>query len=179
MRLDTFDNTQFRRGRSRLVEALWVAVGGLLFSSWIPGSAWRAWLLRAFGAHVGTGVVIKPRVRITFPWKLQVGDHSWIGEQVWIDNLDQVAIGSHCCISQRAYLCTGSHRWDLPTFDLVTRPIRIADHCWLAAHCRVAPGVAVEEGAVLTFASVAFNDLSAWTIHHGNPAQAVKPRPRA
>jgi hypothetical protein len=89
---------------------------------------------------VGTGVVIKPHVRVKFPWKLYIGDHSWIGESVWIDNLAQVTIGSNCCISQGAYLCTGSHRWDRDTFDLVTKPIVIEDQCWVGAMARVAPG---------------------------------------
>lgn len=164
MRLADFSNDDFDRGRSRLVEAGWRSVEGLFFNSWLPGSSWRVWLLRRFGAMVGQGVVIKPHVRVKFPWKLCIGDHSWIGESVWIDNLAEVSIGSDCCISQGAYLCTGSHRWDKEAFDLESRPIVIEDQCWVGAMARVAPGVVLRKGAVLAFGQIAFGDLAAWTI---------------
>lgn len=176
MHLDQFDNSGFDRGRPRWVEALWNLVQGLVFGSWIPGSAWRAWLLRVFGASVGKGVVIKPHVRVKFPWKLQLGDHSWVGERAWIDNLDEVRIGNHCCLSQGVYLCTGNHRWDSERFDLVVAPIEIQDYCWLGAMARVAPGVTCEEGAVLSMGGLATSRLQAWFIHEGIPAEAVKPR---
>ena len=133
MRLDKFNNSGFSRGRSFLVETAWRIAEGLLLNSFLPGSAWRAALLRVFGASIGKGVVIKTHVRVKFPWKLSIGEHSWVGESVWIDNLTDVHIGNHCCISQGAYLCTGNHRWDRETFDLEARPIRIEDHCWIGA----------------------------------------------
>ena len=176
MRLDRFDNSAFDRGRSRIVEVCWRFLEGLFFNSWLPGSAWRVALLRAFGATIGTGVTIKPYVRVKFPWKFTIGDHSWMGESVWVDNLDQVSIGSHCCISQGAYLCTGSHRWDQESFDLQTRPIIIADQCWVGAMAKIAPGVVMAEGAVLTMNSVAVNELIAWHIHSGQPALPIKQR---
>ena len=111
------------RGRPWLVEAAWMCVQALLFGTWLPGSRWRVWLLRLFGSRVGRGVAIKPRVRVKFPWKLSVGDHSWIGECAWIDNLCDVAIGSNCCVSQGAYLCTGNHDWSDPAFALITKPV--------------------------------------------------------
>jgi putative colanic acid biosynthesis acetyltransferase WcaF len=176
MRLDRFDNAGFDRGRPWLVEALWRVVDGLLFRSWLPGSGWRAGLLRLFGAQVGPGAVIKPRVRVTFPWKLRMGAHCWLGEQAWIDNLAEVRIGDHCCISQGAYLCTGNHRWDRETFDLVADPIVLEDHCWIGAMARVGPGVVCREGAVLTLGSVAAADLAAWHVHSGAPARSVSAR---
>ena len=179
MHLDAFDNSDFDRGRPRVVEATWRAVEGLFFQSWIPGSAWRVWLLRVFGASLGRGVVIKPHVNIKFPWKLSIGDHSWIGEKVWIDNLAKVSIGNHCCLSQGAYLCTGNHRWDKDSFDLTTSPIRIEDHCWIGAHARIAPGVICHEGSVLSLGSIATTDLQEWHIHSGLPAKSVGFRPQA
>ena len=176
MRLDTFDNNGFDRGGSKLKELLWLAIAGLFFSTWLPGSSWRVALLRLFGAHIGKGVIIKPHVRVKFPWKLSIGDYSWIGEQAWIDNLAPVSIGSHTCISQGVYLCTGSHDWSLSTFDLITKPITIADQAWLGAFSRVAPGVLVEQGAVLALGSVATQALQEWMIYSGQPAMAIKPR---
>jgi putative colanic acid biosynthesis acetyltransferase WcaF len=174
--LARFSNEQFSRGRPRLVEALWLLVQWALVSSWIPGSAHRRWLLRAFGARVGRGVQIKPGVRVKFPWRLEIGDHSWIGEDVWIDNLAPVAIASDCCISQRAYLCTGSHDWSRPTFDLIVHPIEIKQAAWVAACSIVGPGVTVGEGAVLGLGSVATRDLDGWTIYAGTPAQPIRKR---
>lgn len=178
MRLDQFDNSGFVRGRSRPVEALWRLLEGLLFNSWFPGSAWRISLLRLFGAQIGNGVVIKPYVKIKFPWKLTIGDHSWIGEKAWIDNLAEVRIGNHCCISQGVYICTGNHRWDADSFDLVTAAVQVEDHCWIGSKARLAPGVVCRTGSVLSIGSVATKNLEPWQIHTGVPAQASKERPR-
>ena len=177
-RLDLFDAKRFDRGRPAWVEVLWLVTQGILVDSWIPGTRHRAWLLRLFGARLGRGIVIKPHVRVKFPWRLSAGDHCWIGEGVWIDNLDEVVIGDHVCISQNAYLCTGSHDWSKEAFDLVTRPIEIRDHAWIGAKSVVAPGVCVGEGAVLGLGSVATSSLTDWKIHRGNPAIAVRPRTR-
>ena len=176
MRLDEFDNAGFDRGASRLRESLWIVASGVLVASWMPGSAWRRAILRAFGARIGTGVVIKPGVTVKFPWRLSVGGHCWIGEGVWIDNLAHVSVGSHVCISQGAYLCTGSHDWTRTGFDLLVRPIRIADHVWVAAMGRIAPGTSIEEGAVLCLGSVAQGRLTSWGIHAGMPARRVRDR---
>lgn len=177
MRLDTFDNSNFERGRPAWVEAAWRLAEGLLLNSFVPGSGWRAALLRLFGASVGRNVVIKPHLRVKFPWRLSVGDHSWLGEQVWIDNLADVEIGSHCCVSQGVYLCTGNHRWDRESFDLEAVPIRIEDRCWIGAGAKLGPGVVCREGAVLTLGSVAVAELEPWQVHSGNPARALKARP--
>ncbi|MGK7659765.1 MULTISPECIES: WcaF family extracellular polysaccharide biosynthesis acetyltransferase [unclassified Marinovum] len=176
VRLDLFKNDDFSRGRSRLVEALWVFVGSWAVASNFPGNGLRVTVLRLFGARIGRSVVIKPRVRVKFPWRLEIGDHSWIGEAVWIDNLAQVQIGSHVCVSQGAYLCTGSHDWSRETFDLVTKPIVIGDGAWVCARANVAPGVTVENGAVLGLGATATNNLKSMTINNGNPARMVRER---
>ncbi len=168
----------FTRGRSALVEALWLLVQALLVSSWLPGSWHRRLVLRMFGAQIGDGVIVKPGVRVKFPWRFTVGNNSWLGEDVWIDNLAPVSVGADCCISQGAYLCTGSHDWSKPGFDLITRPINICDHAWIAAGASIGPGVTVGAGAVLALASVATADLEPWSIYRGNPAAAIRERSR-
>jgi len=168
--LAEFRNPEFSRGRSRAVETLWLAVQWAFVSSWLPGSAHRRAALRLFGAKIGAGVVIKPGVRVKFPWRLEIGEHSWIGEDVWIDNLAPVVIGADCCVSQGAYLCTGSHNWKSRTFDLITKRIRVEDGAWIAAKAVVAPGVVVGEGAVLGLGSVATRDLAPSGVYRGNPA---------
>lgn len=166
----------FTRGRPALVEALWLLVQAIFVSSFLPGSWHRRALLSLFGARIGARVVIKPGVRVKFPWRLSVGDHSWIGEHVWIDNLAPVAIGKDCCVSQDAYLCTGSHDWTAPGFDLITGPITLEPGAWVAARATVGPGVTLGRGAVLGLGGVATRDLDAWTVYAGVPATAIKQR---
>jgi putative colanic acid biosynthesis acetyltransferase WcaF len=176
VRLDLFTNPEFSRGASRATELGWIILSGLLVESWLPGSAWRRLLLRIFGARIGTGVVIKPRVRVKFPWCLEVGENAWIGEAVWIDNLDRVTIGANACLSQGAFLCTGSHDWTKESFDLITKSIQIGEGAWVGAHSIVAPGSTIGEGTVLTLSSVGMGELASWTIYSGSPARAIKKR---
>lgn len=178
MRLDLFTSRGFDRGAPRWKEALWLLANGLLLSSWLPGAAWRRALLSAFGARIGRGVIFKPGVRVKFPWRLEIGAHAWIGEDVWLDTLAPVRIGAHACLSQGVYVCTGSHDWSSESFDLVTNSVTIADHAWLGAQSCLAPGAYLEEGAVLSMAAFGRGHLAAWTIYSGNPATIRKLRPR-
>jgi putative colanic acid biosynthesis acetyltransferase WcaF len=120
--------------------------------------------------------VIKPQVKITFPWKLTMGDYVWLGEECWLLNLEKIVIGNNVCISQQAQLCTGSHNYKRPTFDLIVAPITVEDGAWLAASCWVGPGVTVGTHAVLTAGSVAAKSLEPWGIYRGNPALFLRQR---
>lgn len=148
--LDKYDSGDFERGVPRWKEAAWWLVRSLFFAPWFPlPSVVKVWWLRLFGAKVGVGVVVRSRVNITFPWRFECGDHVWIGDEVMILSLAPVNIGSHVCISQRAFLCTGSHRFSREAFDLVTRPISIGDGCWIAAQAFIAPGVSLPSGTLV------------------------------
>lgn len=136
------------------VQACWVLLGTPLLASELPGSSWRRGLLRAFGARIGRGGRIKPRLRVKFPWRLSVGDDCWLGEAVWIDNLAPVRLGDRVCISQGAYLCTGNHDYTSPGFDLRLGPITIDDDAWIAAMAILAPGTRVGAGAVVGLGTV-------------------------
>jgi putative colanic acid biosynthesis acetyltransferase WcaF len=158
-------------GASAIKQVLWYFCNILVLkNSLLPGSGIRIFFLRAFGARIGKGVVIKPSVNIKFPWKLQVGDQSWIGEKVWIDNLEQVVIGQSVCLSQGAFLLTGNHDYKKITFDLITAPIQLEDGVWIGAAAIVCPGVTCGSHAVLSVASVATKSLEPYSIYRGNPA---------
>ncbi len=175
--LSRYTPGRFDRGAGVVKEGLWLVVSLILFRLCpFSFSALKRAVLRAFGANMGCHVTIKPQVKITFPWKLTVGDHVWLGEECWLLNLERVTIGNNVCISQRAFLCTGSHDYKSNRFDLITRPIILEDGAWLGAGCWVGPGVTVGSHAVLTAGSVATKDLAAHGIYRGNPAVLVKPR---
>jgi putative colanic acid biosynthesis acetyltransferase WcaF len=129
-----------------------------------------------FGAKIGKGVVIKPQVKVTFPWKLEVGNHVWLGEECWLLNLERIVIGNHVCISQRAFLCTGNHNYKSPNFDLMVKSISLEDGSWAGAGTWIGPGVKIGSHAVLAAGSVASSELRPWGIYQGNPAVLVKQR---
>jgi len=171
MRLDRYDNSDFSRGASKIKEVLWWVVRSLFFAPWFPvPSALKVAALRAFGAKVGKGVVIRSRVNITFPWRLSIGDHVWIGEEVLILSLAPVTIASHVCISQRVFLCTGSHRFRSENFDLVTKPIVIGEGCWIAANAFIGPGVALDPGTLCSAGAVVMRSSGSGEVLRGNPA---------
>jgi len=177
VKLDQFDNSWFKPGKGVLVRSIWFLINQCFFNSYLfPFYSLKRILLRSFGAKVGVGVVVKPKVNIKYPWKLQIGEYTWIGEQVWIDNLDEVEIGSHVCISQGAMILSGNHNYKKAEFDLIVKPINIGDGAWLGAKSIVTQGVLVGEEAVLGVQSVASNELEARGIYRGNPAVKVGER---
>ena len=174
--LSQYDNRWYRPG-SALKRFLWYYTSLLFFqNNWFPFSSIKVFLLRAFGAQVGTGVFLKPNVTIKYPWKLSLGNHIWIGEKVWIDNLSQVTIGDHVCLSQAAYLLTGNHNYTMAQFDLIVKSIQLEEGVWIGAHAIVCPGIRCGSHAVLAVGSIATKDLEPYTIYQGNPAQKVKER---
>ena len=171
------DNSELVRGAPLFLEAAWYFLGlPLLRSYLITSSGFRCWLLRRFGAKIGKSVYIKPGLRVKFPWYLEVGDYSWLGEDLWIDNLAKVTIGANVCVSQGAYLCTGNHDWSLTNMKLFRKPIVCERGSWIGARALVCPGVVIGEAAIVTAGSVAAKSVPAFEIHAGNPAVFVRRR---
>lgn len=169
--LSKYNHSIYHPGKNAIVRGLWYFTNAFIFNNaWWPYYGLKRALLRCFGAKIGRGVVIKPSVNIKYPWHLSIGDYSWIGENVWIDNLDDITIGANCCISQGALLLCGNHDYTKETFDLKTASIQIKDGAWIGAKAIVCPGVTIEEDAVLTVNSVASKNISAHSIWQGNPA---------
>jgi len=180
MQLDRYSLGSYTPGAPFWKQLLWYFVGSPLVQSyWLPISGFKVWILRSFGAQIGEGVRIKPGVRIKFPWRLSIANHVWLGENAWLDNLAQITIESHVCISQDVYLCTGNHDWSDPQFQLKVGAIHIEESSWIAARAVIGPGVTVGKGAVLAIGSVTGRSLDAMIIYSGNPAQPVKARKMA
>lgn len=154
-----FTGAGYDKGRPLLVQAAWFVVLSLVFVKWWFPARWRPALLRAFGARIGQRVVIRHRVRVHWPWKLDVGDDVWIGEDAWLLNLENITIGSDACVSQGALLCTGSHRRLSPTFEFDNGPITLEPGAWVAARAVVLRGVTVGRGSVVGAAAVAHRDV--------------------
>ncbi|MDA9347797.1 WcaF family extracellular polysaccharide biosynthesis acetyltransferase [Porticoccaceae bacterium] len=174
--LKKYTNDWFIPGNTIKV-ILWVVTSALFFRTSLPVPSFiKVIILKIFGAKIGVGVVIKPSINIKYPWKLSIGNNSWIGESVWIDNLAQVTIGDNCCLSQGCYLLTGNHDFTSTAFDLMISEINIEDEAWVGAKSVVCPGVKLQRASVLSVASVATKSLSELGIYQGNPAQKIKER---
>ncbi|MFB0945734.1 MAG: putative colanic acid biosynthesis acetyltransferase WcaF [Spirosomataceae bacterium] len=168
--LSKYNNSWYKPG-SKLKVLIWYILSRLFIDTSIPFPyGLKRSVLRLFGAKVGKRVVFKQRVVIKYPWFLTIGDETWIGENVWIDNLTNVTIGKNCCLSQGSMLLTGNHNFKKSTFDLVLKPIILEDGSWIGAKATVCPGVTVYSHAVLSVGSVATTDLQANGIYQGNPA---------
>jgi putative colanic acid biosynthesis acetyltransferase WcaF len=174
--LSKFNNTWYKTGRNFIIRGLWFSIQGILFSSWLPGSHWRRFILRLFGAKIGKNVILKPRIIIKYPWNLQIGDNSWIGEKVWLDNLGKIEIGANCCISQGAFLLCGNHNYKSPSFDLIVNDILLQDGVWIGANCLITSGVICLNHSILTAGSVLTKNTESYGIYSGNPATKVRER---
>jgi putative colanic acid biosynthesis acetyltransferase WcaF len=175
--LDKFSLPKHFRGRSALIVQLWWLVQSSLFA-WSPQFAykWRNFLLRCFGAKIGESVIIRPSVKITYPWKLSIGDNSWIGDNVELYTLGNITIGKNAVVSQRSYLCAASHDYQKETFDIYAKPIVVEEETWLATDVFIAPGITIGKGAVIGARSSVFSDMPSGMICTGCPAKPIKGR---
>lgn len=169
--------TTINIGAGKLKQVCWYFTNILFFKNSLNiSSGLKVFLLKLFGAKIGRGTVIKPAVNIKYPWKLQTGNHAWIGEEVWIDNLSDVAIGDNATLSQAAMVLTGSHDNTKETFDFISLPVVIEEGAWIGARAVVYGGVTVGSHAILGINAVAENNLQPYTIYKGNPAVPVLKR---
>jgi putative colanic acid biosynthesis acetyltransferase WcaF len=175
--LSKFNNDWYSPGAGGIKRLLWYFTNVVFFINPLnPVSGLKVALLRLFGAKIGKGVVIKPAVNIKYPWFLEIGDYAWVGEEVWIDNLQKVTIGAHACISQGALLLCGSHNYKKEAFDLIATPIVLEQGAWVGAKAIVTGGLTIGSHAVLSAGSVATSNLLPYTIYQGNPALAKRSR---
>ena len=165
------------RGKSSLYVQLWWSIN-TLFLKTSPQFAygWRRFLLRAFGAKIGRNVIIRPSVNVTYPWFLSIEDNAWIGDDVHIYNLAEIFIGKNSVVSQKCYLCTGSHDMNSQSFDITAKPIHIGEQVWLATDVFVSQGVTIGDGTVVGSRSSVFKSLEGSNVYFGTPVRFVRKR---
>lgn len=175
--LKTFKDPPNIRGRSAVIVQLWRLVQGSFFA-WSPQFfyGWRRFLLRLFGAKIGQKVLIRPSARITYPWKLTIGDYSWIGDNVELYTWGDISIGANTVISQRSYICAAGHDFTTPSFDTFQKPINIGNQVWIATDVFIAPGITIGDAVVIGTRSTVINNLPEAMICYGNPAKPIRPR---
>lgn len=175
--LSKYNNSWYHVGAPRWKVILWYFFNVLFVKNgWNPSSGIKSMMLRAFGAKIGTGVMIKPSVNVKYPWNLEIGDNAWIGENVWIDNLVMVHIGANTVLSQGVLLLCGNHNYKKSSFDLMVKKIDIQEAAWVGANCTICQGVTMKPYSMLCVGSVASKDLDAYGIYRGNPAVKIKER---
>lgn len=175
--LTTYKTPKNFRGRSAILVQFWWMVYTVFFRlSPQVLYAWRRFLLRLFGAKIGKNVIIRPTARITYPWKVSIGDYSWIGDDVVLYSLGNIKIGENTVISQRSYICTGTHDYNSEDFRIYAEDINIGSKCWLATDVYIAPGITIEDGVVVGARSSVFSDLDANKVYVGSPAKSIKNR---
>ncbi len=175
--LKTFKIPKGFRGKSKFIVQLWWIIQSTLFRlSPQFMYSWRRYLLRLFGANIARNVLIRPTVKILYPWKLTIGEWSWIGNEVTLYNMAEINIGNNCVISQKSYLCTSSHDHTKSSFDIFAKPIVIKNDAWIASDVFRAPGIIIGTGTVVGFRSTVNKDLPPKMVCYGNPAKPIKPR---
>lgn len=152
----------------------WALAQPLFVWSPRPFWRWRRWLLRRFGARIGSEVHIHPSVRITIPWNLTIGDQTAVGDRAILYALGPISVGARSTISQGAHLCAGTHDWRRPDMPLLKPPIQVGDNVWICADAFIGPGVTVGDGAIIGARSVAMRDVEGSTVVGGNPAREIK-----
>lgn len=175
--LKKYNQSHFSRGRSGIFILLWWFTQGTIFRFSLHNMyGFRRFILRCFGAKIGKGVKIRPSAKFTYPWKVTIGDYTWVGDNVEFYSLDKIIVGSNSVISQKTYLCTGSHDIEDSKFGLITKPIVIEDYVWIGADCFIGPGVNIKEGSVVGARSNVFKDVDSWGVYYGNPLRFIKKR---
>lgn len=163
--------------KNRIARLVWNFFYLLLFRySPKPLHSWRSFVLRLFGAKIGKGVHVYPAVKIWAPWNLDLADGCGIANGVTLYTQDKITIGKQTVISQGSHICAGTHDYNTKGFVLITKPIHIGDHAWIATESFIHPGVNIGNGAVIGARSVVGKDMPEWMICAGNPCKPIKER---
>jgi putative colanic acid biosynthesis acetyltransferase WcaF len=177
IRNDHFDGRSLDRGRSKLVEMLWHLTKGIFFlSPWPWPSRLKRWILIKFGAKIGHGLYIRPRVNIHFPWKLRIGNHCWIGDSCEILNLEPITMEDHVALAHEVYLAAAGHNIRSRSMAYQNKPITIKRGSWIATRAYIGPGVTIGTNCVVAAGAIVVKDVPDHIIVGGNPAKPIGQR---
>ena len=167
----------FRRTRDfKLISiACWWITLNIIFVNPFTPSFLRPTILRLFGAKVGNGVIIRRGVRIHFPWKLEIADNCWVGEEVWFINHEKITINSNVCISQRSIICSGGHDYRSTSLAYAHKPIVIKDGAWLCLDSKVLPGVTIGECSVISAGEIVRKSVPDFSILINGQVRKIDP----
>jgi putative colanic acid biosynthesis acetyltransferase WcaF len=179
LRLKDYDPSGSDYGRPKFIVFLWFLCQETLFRFSPPICyGFRRWLLKLFGCKLGKEVRVRPRARLHYPWRIEIGDYSAIGDDAWIYSIAPVRIGENSTISQKSFLCTATHDYNDPRFKLTHQPITVGNGVWIAADVFVAPGVTIGDNAVIGARSSVFHDMPPGMVSFGYPCRPIKSRKR-
>jgi putative colanic acid biosynthesis acetyltransferase WcaF len=165
------------RGRPAWVEGLWWLTKCIFFLTRIPWpNGLKRRVLVLFGARIGEGLVMRPRVNVHFPWKLVVGDHCWIGYDCDLLNYEAITLGDHVAIAHRVFLTTGNHDYKHHAMAYRNEALLVGSGTWIASCAFIGPGVTIGEHCVVAAGSVVTKSVPAWSVVRGNPAQVIRRR---
>lgn len=166
-----YQNHNSNKLKRLIWECVWPMLGGLT-PRW-AFNGWRRLLLSTFGAVIGSGARVQGSATVWQPWRLRIGENSWIDGDVKLYSVDDISIGHDVVVSEGAFICTASHDVKSETFALTTAPIEIGDYAWVCSRVIVLPGVKIGEGAIVAAGAVVTKDVAPWTIVGGNPAKEI------
>jgi len=132
-------------------------------------------LLLIFGAKIGKRVIFRRKVRVHFPWNLEIGDDCWIGEEVWFINHEKVTIGSNVCISQKSIICSGGHDYRSSSLEYAHKPIAIKDGAWVCLSAMILPGITIGECSVVSAGEIARKSLPDYSMLVGGQVRTIEP----
>ena len=173
--LKVFAGSSGFASRFLLPLSAWAVIQNTVFKSIFFPSKCRVWVLRLFGASIGTGVLIRRGVRVHFPWNLEIGNDCWIGEEVWFVNHAKITIGSDVCISQRSIICSGSHDFRSASLEYAHKPIEIKDGAWICLDAKVLPGVTTGKCSVISAGEVVRKSLPDYSILVDGQIRPINP----
>ena len=174
-RLRNFSGSAGFTLHEKILIALWLPFQHVIFKSILLPSALRPQLLKIFGASIGRRVFIRRGVKVHLPWKLEIGDDCWIGEEVWFINHEKIRIGSNVCISQRSIICSGSHDYRSASLEYAHNPIEIKDSAWICLDAKVLPGVTIGECSVISAGEVVRRSIPDYSMLVGGEIRPIDP----
>ncbi|TXJ23437.1 MAG: putative colanic acid biosynthesis acetyltransferase [Chitinophagaceae bacterium] len=165
--------TKMQRVKMFLWEYVWA-----ILCSWTPKPAnpWRLFWLRVFGARLYGKPFVHQRARIQIPWNLIMHDRACLGDRAAAYTLGIIELKAHCTIAQEAYLCTGTHAFNLKSMNLVTMPITIGEHAFVGARAFVLPGITIGQYTVIGAGSLVSKDMPSKMICAGQPCKPLRER---